>query len=259
MTHLLHRTEQGPGWMFLSSFLLHALIFFLVTQFHSFLPAPIEEPVYYVDVVNLPVAAPQAGSATPGTAPAPAAPVAPPAPKPAMALPVKPADKGTAKSTAPAKPAKPAAQGGKSPSDVEEAARLNERLNRLARDAEAKHEAAALEAIQRKVAAGGRAGMPAGSGTQAGSDYGSYIQSRLRDALTQTIAYQSKRPEAAVRLVIDKNGKLVRSVMERSSRDTLFNDSVLRAIDKAKASFPPPPAGKQFEKLFVFNPEEVSK
>ncbi len=259
MSHTLHRTEQGPGWMFFSSFLLHALVFSLVTFFHSFLPAPIEEPVYYVDVVNLPVAAPQAGSATPGKAPEPAAPVAPPSPKPPMTLPAKPAEKGATKGTAPVKPATQAAPGGKSPAGGDEAAQLNERLKRLERDAEAKHEAAALEALKRKVAAGGRAGMPAGSGTQAGSDYGSYIQSRLRDALTQTIAYQSKRPETAVRLFIDKNGKLLRTVMERSSRDPLFNDAVMRAIEKAKTSFPPPPTGRQFEKLFVFSPEEVSK
>ena len=47
--------------------------------------------------------------------------------------------------------------------------------------------------------------------------------------------------------------------MERSSRDPLFNDAVMRAIEKAKGSFPPPPDGKEFEKLFVFSPDEVTK
>jgi colicin import membrane protein len=259
MTNSLHRTEQGPGWMFLGSLLLHASAFLLITSFHSFLPAPIEEPVYYVDVVNLPVASPQAGSPTPGKAPETVAPVAPPAPKPPMTLPAKQADKAAAKQPAPVKPAAQAAPGGKAPASGDEAAHLNDRLKRLEQNAEAKHEEAALDAIQRRVAAGGRAGMPAGTGTQAGSDYGSYLQSRLRDALAQTIAYQSRRPETAVRLFVDRNGKLVRTVMERSSRDPLFNDAVMRAIEKAKASFPPPPNGKEFEKLFVFSPEEVSK
>jgi len=245
--------------MFLGSFLLHASAFLLITYVHSFLPAPIEEPVYYVDVVNLPVASPQAGSPMPDKAPAPAAPVAPPTPKPPMTVPAKPADKAATKGTTPAKPPTQAAPTGKAAAGGDEAAQLNERLKRLEQNAEARDAAAALDAIQRKVAAGGRSGMPAGTGTQAGSDYGSYIQSRLRDALVQTIAYQSRRPEAAVRLFVDRNGKLVRSVMERSSRDPLFNEAVMRAIEKAKASFPPPPNGKEFEKLFVFSPEEVSK
>lgn len=259
MNHSLHRTEQGPGWMFLGSFLLHASAFLLITYVHSFLPAPIEEPVYYVDVVNLPVASPQAGSPMPGKAPAPAAAAAPPAANPPMTVPAKPADKAATKGPAPVKPAAQAAPGGKTAAGGDEAAHLNERLSKLERAQEARDANAALEAIQRKIASGGRAGMPAGTGTQAGSDYGSYIQSRLRDALVQTIAYQSRRPEAAVRLFIDRKGKLVRTVMERSSRDPLFNDAVMRAIEKAKASFPPPPNDKEFEKLFVFSPEEVSK
>ncbi len=244
--------------MFLGSFLLHASAFLLSTYVHTFLPAPIEEPVYYVDVVNLPVASPRAGSPTPGKAPGAVAPAAPPEQKAPMALPAKQANKAT-KVPAPVKPTTQAAPGGKAPAGGDEAAHLSDRLKRLEQNAEAKHEEAALDAIQRRVAAGGRAGMPTGTGTQAGSDYGSYLQSRLRDALAQTIAYQSRRPETAVRLVVDRNGKLVRTVMERSSRDPLFNDAVMRAIEKAKTSFPPPPNGKEFEKLFVFSPEEVSK
>ncbi|TWJ19500.1 energy transducer TonB [Geobacter argillaceus] len=245
--------------MFLGSFLLHALAFLLSTYVHTFLPAPIEEPVYYVDVVNLPVASPRAGSPTPGKAPETVAPVAPPEQKAPMTLPAKQADKAKTKNPAPAKQPTQAAPGGKAAAGGDEAARLDERMKQMEQRAEAKHEEAALEALQRKHAGGGRAGMPAGTGTQAGSDYGSYLQSRLRDALAQTIAYQSRRPETAVRLVVDRNGKLVRTVMERSSRDPLFNDAVMRAIEKAKASFPPPPNGKEFEKLFVFSPEEVSK
>lgn len=101
--------------------------------------------------------------------------------------------------------------------------------------------------------------MPKGTGHEAGSDYASYIRSRLADAFRSTIAYQSKRPETAIRLFIDKNGKLARIVIERSSKDRLFDDAVVRAVEKAKQTFPPPPNGKTFEKLFVFNPEEVTR
>jgi hypothetical protein len=62
-----------------------------------------------------------------------------------------------------------------------------------------------------------------------------------------------------VHLYIDKKGKLVRYVMERPSADKLFNDSVIRTIEKAKANFPPTPSGGSFDKLFVFSPQEVTK
>lgn len=168
-----------------------------------------------------------------------------------MKLPAKPAAKRSTAST-PAKIAKPAA---------ETAREFEERLARLERETEAKHQAAALEALKRRTAGSGKgeAGMPGGTGREAGSDYASYIQSRLRDAFKTTIAYESKAPEVVVRLAIDRSGHVTKSRIERSSGDTLFEDAVLKAISKAEKAFPPPPGGVEFEQGFVFKPQGVGR
>lgn len=255
MIRKLQRHEPTLGGMLCGSFLLHAGLFVLIGTLHFLPPPAVEAPVYYVDVVNLPVASPQAGVPAVAPAPAPPAPPAPsqsPAPS-SLSLPKQPAA-GTVPTLAVPVQSLPSA------SDVS-AKEFAERMARIEREQEARHEAAALEALRKRLAAGksGAAGVPKGSGSEAGSDYGAYVQSRLRDALAGTIAYQSSRPEAAVRLYIDRKGKLVRFVMEKSSKDKLFDDSVIRAINKAKASFPPPPGGSDFEKLYVFSPEEVGR
>jgi colicin import membrane protein len=246
MIRSLPRHDPKPGWMLLGSLCLHALLVLILGNLHFFAPTLPEAPTYYVDLVTMPVTNPQAGSPTGAAAasmPAPA-----PAPKPSpMTTP------------APATKTAPAAK--KAPADATDtgARALAERLARLEREAEDRRQAEAMAALQKKLAGKAAAGMPKGTGSEAGSDYGSYIQSRLRDALATTIAFQSKRPETSVRLFIDKSGKLTRFVVEKGSRDKVFDDAVLRAIDKAKGTFPPPPTGRDFDKLFVFSPEEVGK
>jgi colicin import membrane protein len=141
----------------------------------------------------------------------------------------------------------------------QEARAFNERMSRIERSVEGKHQAAALESLQRKVATRSRAGAPSGSGATPGYDYAAYIQSRLKDALATTMVYRSRSPEASVQIYIDKRGKLLRYVMIKPSSDKLFNDSVIRTIEKAKADFPPTPTGTDFDKLYVFSPQEVSK
>jgi colicin import membrane protein len=143
----------------------------------------------------------------------------------------------------------------------EAAKEFEERLARLEREAEARHEAAALDALKKRVAGGGKApvGMPGATGKEAGSDYGSYIQSRLRDAFKTTIASQSKNPEVVVRLTIDRSGRISRSRLERSTGDKVFEDAVMRAIAKAEQNFPPPPRGEEFEQGFIFKPQGVGK
>ena len=250
MIRTLQRHEPALGAMLSGSLLLHAL-FFLIAVLFPFLPLSYTEaPVYYVEMVDLPVANPQAGA--PSSAPAAEVPAAPaPVAAPTVKLPVKSA--GKAPTPLPAAPPQSPVKGGGDESAQEFAARM-EKLE------EARHEAAALEALQKRLAPAksGPSGMPKATGKESGSDYGAYIQSRLRDALIATIDYQSRKPEASARLFIDKKGKLIRFVIEKSSKDKLFDDSVIRAINKAKGSFPPPPGGSGFEKLFLFSPEEVS-
>lgn len=256
MTRNARQRDLKPGWMLVTSLALHLVMFFIFTN-AAMLRAPLQEaPLCYVDLTYLPTTEPATGAA-----PAPSSPVAPaPAPLPATPPPAaaKPVMAMPGKTTVVPSPKTPPPAAPQSGSPDQEARDFAERLKRLERSAEAQHQAAALANLQKK-AAGAKAGSPPGSVAATGSDYGAYIQSRLRDALGSTIVYRSSQPEAAVHLYIDKRGKLLRYVMEKPSADKLFNDSVMRAIEKAKVNFPPTPGGNDFDKLFVFSPQEVSK
>uniref|UniRef100_A0A831UED5 Cell envelope integrity protein TolA n=1 Tax=Geobacter metallireducens TaxID=28232 RepID=A0A831UED5_GEOME len=243
--------DTGLGWGFAVSCAVHASLAAFVLLYRFSPPPPPEAPVYYVDVVNLPVASPQAGSPITGGSPLPAAP--PPPPTPAeMALPQKrtPAKATTTKSAPSSRE-----------SDSSQA--FEERMAKLQREIDERRQEAALDALRRKTAGSGRqperAGTPGGTGKEAGSDYASYIQSRLTDAFQATIAHQSKAPEVVIRLTIDAGGRIIRKRIERSSGDRIFEESVHKAIARAEKTFVPPPAGGEFEYGFIFRPQGVGK
>ncbi len=239
------------GVSFLVSAVIHLTVFLLLAWYGSHTPLLKLEQTYYVDLVNLPVAAPQAGSPSQKGTDAHQAPAPPPAVKPAMALPAPP--RPAAKAQAAKQPATP-------DKAVESAAEFAERMARLERAAEARQEEAALARLRDKVKGqgSGRAGMPGASGKEAGSDYLAYIQSRLKDAFQKTIQHSSQNPEMSVRIFIDSDGKLARKKAERSSGDRAFEISVFRAIDAASEKFTPPPARKMFEGVFVFKREGIT-
>ena len=152
--------------------------------------------------MNLPVADPRAGSPTQtGNEDK----IAPPPP----ASPVM---------TSPAAPTK--VMPGKKPSTapVAESAAFQERMAKLEGKVDAQRQAAAFEALRKKVAARGKVGMPRGTGTEAGSDYTAYLHSRLKDAFRETISFQSKNPFVMVRLTIDGDGRIIRTRFEKSTR-----------------------------------------
>lgn len=248
--------DRTARWTFTLSVALHLLTIFIFTNNDLFRSRLHEATPYYVDLVSLPTADPAPGGSA-STAPAPEMPVVPtskPATpqKPSMTLPTK-------QTTAiPAKVTHPPVQNQRE----QEAHEFREKLKRLEHSAEARRQSAALAALQKKVAdkkGAASAGAPTANGSSVGSDYGAYVQSRLKDALSTTIAFQSSKPEASVRIYIDRSGKLIKYDMVRPSPDKLFNNSVIRAIEKAKADFPPVPSGKGFDKLYVFSPQEVQK
>jgi colicin import membrane protein len=251
------RRDLKPGWMFILSLALHLLILFICSNTNLFRAELREATPYYVDIVSLPaidatstapqgqqpLSAPPPAAMTPQKTPA--APMTPAAP--AMTIPGKPVVKQTPPAVSPAVNAD------------QEAREFAERMNRIEYNSEAKHQAKALEFLKKMAADPKKTSGNAGAAKGTGADYGAYIQSRLKDALESTIVYRSQKPEAAVHLYIDKRGKLIKYVMLRPSPDKLFNDSVMRTIEKARKTFPPNPAGTDFDKLFVFSPQEVSK
>lgn len=251
MNYVDSRRDGGFGWSFIVSIAIHLSLAAVILFGHISPPAYTEAPVYYVDVVNLPVAAPRAGQAA-VVAGAPTAPAAPPESSREMTLPRQ--------SPRPAAPRRPVPA--KSAPGAETAKDFEERLAGLRDTVDARHQEAALDALRKKVAntrTAATTGMPGATGTQAGSDYGSYIQSRLKDAFHYTIAYQSKAPVVLIKLTIDGSGHVVGRQIEQSSGDRIFEDSVYKAIARAEKAFPPPPSGRETEIGFVFKPQGVGK
>jgi colicin import membrane protein len=245
--------DTGMGVSFIVSAVIHLTVFLLVLWSGGLIvPLKIQE-TYYVDIVNLPVAAPRAGSPSQKGNEAQQAPAPPKTPAPPMALP-KP---DTSAVTTPSKQQKTATK--VKDSAVDQDREQAERMAKLERKAEARQEEAVLARLREKVKSqgAGRAGMPAGKGKEAGSDYLAYLQSRLKDAFHETISYTSKNPEMTVRIFIDTDGKMSRKKAERSSGDRTFEISVLRAIDTASEKFTPPPGRKVFEGVFVFKREGI--
>jgi len=242
--------DTGLGVSFICSAVIHLAVFLLIIWLGRLVPESTNlQETYYVDVVNLPVAEPRAGSPTQkgnDSEPAPPPPVTPENPM-ALPQPPKPA----------AKNAKTAA---KAKEPTSESSAFAERMTKLERKAEAQHEAASLAQLQKRVKSSdsGRSGMPKGSGKEAGSDYTAYIKSRLEDALENNTNYSSKNPVMEVRLFIDPNGKLTRRKIEQSSGDRAFEISVLGAIERASEKFPPPPSHKMYEGVFIIKPQGIN-
>ncbi len=253
MIQTVLRHDRTARWTFTLSLTLHLLTIVALSNNYFSRYRLQEATPYYVDLVSLPTSdpAPAGGGAAAPSAPLPAAPANTPAAphKPVMALPVKQSHPSPSK--APPAPDQNRRE--------QEAREFSEKMSRLERNADARHQSDALTAIQKKLADKKGAGSAPTNGINVGSDYGAYIQSRLKDALSTTIAFQSKQPEAAVHIFIDRTGKLSKYVMVRPSTDKLFNNSVIRAIERAKEDFPPVPSGKGFDKLYVFSPQEVQK
>lgn len=249
MSRTFSRKPKDYEWWVMAccSLLLHLAVYLFILNFH-FSPHFKEAPVYYVDVLNLPVASPQAGM--PSAVENPPAPPQPATPQPReMTLPSKPLIKAPA-TAVPTIPPKP--------SEATEA-EIEERIARLEGEAEARHQADALKALKDKASGKRAAGMPGGAGTEAGSDYASYIKSRLEDEFKLTIAYQSKNPDVYMKLVISPSGRIIRQQIVKSSKDKVFEDSVFRSIVKAERNFRPPPSGNQFEITVKFSPQGIGK
>jgi colicin import membrane protein len=236
---------SGMGVSFFASTVIHLTVFLLLFWYGGKIKPMKVVETYYVDVVNLPVASPQAGNPTQQGSNS----EAPPPPESQMNLPQPPDKSPKTVSTPKAAPPK------------KEDSSFTDNLAKLKKKAEAREQEAALDRLRNRVAApgSGKAGMPGAKGNEAGSDYTAYIQSRLKDAFRETISYSSKNPEIVIRIFIDADGKLSRKKIERSSPDRAFEISVLRAVDLASEKFTPPPNRRIFEGVFVFKPQGISQ
>jgi colicin import membrane protein len=248
------RKEPRLGSQIFVSLLCHLVIGCIIYTLGSPSDFRPKENAYYVDIVNLPVANPRSGASAPPEREQKAA-------RPAseqMSVPREVAKKTEkAQTKKPETAAKTQKTQKKTEPTEESSEEFNRRLARLQQKADARHQSAALDSIRKK--AQGARGIPGGTGTEAGSDYASYVRSRLRDAFEQTIAYQSGNPEVVVKLRINRQGRVIGYRVEKTSHDRLFEAAVGRAIDQAGENLPPPPGGNDFEGGFIFRPQGVKK
>lgn len=249
MRNALSRKYPGPWGMLACSFLCHLVVFLVIANWHFYPEYHQEEtPVTYVDMVTLPVASPQSGIPAPAAAEskAPAPPAPPPPAAPAMALPTKPAVKT---------PAKPPVKAKTEEQQATEAKAYSEHLAKLEQQAEDRRQAAALKRLREK-GTGAQTGMPGAKGTQAGSDYSSYLQSRLKDALKEVMATQTRAPQVIATITVSADGRIECRV-EKGSGDPLFDDAVQRAVALVGKTLVPPPNRSQYKHVFRFMPEGV--
>lgn len=240
-------TSAGVGASIITSAVIHVAVFLLLVWWGQLFPPQMKiNETYFVDIVNLPVADPRSGNFA--QIPGGAATVPAPAPQLPMAMP-------TPRSTASKIAAKP------SPQDAAETeSAFAERMARIERNSDARHEESVLEKLRSRMKAGSsqKAGVPGATGAEAGSRYADYVKSRLEEALKITSSYTTKNPEVAVRLTIAADGRLLTMKIEQSSGDAAFELAVRRAIDLASTKFTAPPNHSVFENGFVFKPKGIS-
>jgi len=246
--------------MFALSFVSHLGLFSLIlwsmssTQLH-----PAEEQITYVDMITPPVAAPQAVTPAPAEEQIRKPLVAPQSVRlPAKLTPVPPQVAAMPLPVAKPNPPKVIPTGRvkvEKPIPVEDGREFDERLARLQQQSEDKRQTEVLDRLRKgtkKIV-----GMPSENGNQAGSDYSSYIQSRLKDAFREMIASQTRAPQVLVRISIGTDGRIANFRLEKTSGDSVFDQAVSRGVTYAGRSFKPPPGGVPFERVFRFKPEGV--
>ncbi len=256
------RKEAGFGRMLLVSLGIHLAV---VGLFSGLLLPRMQRdlrPVYYVDLVNLPVRDPQAGrpdarppspaasapkAAPPQPAPAPKPQAPPPAPTPAPA-PKPPPPVAAAPKAAPApapKAAPPASRPAEPPRPApppaateQELAQRLEQMRRQREREELRERLAQLAQQDTRQAPASNApvGMPEGRGSEAGVDEKTWIQAFLRAnwALSEYQVGGRLDLVARVQIKYGASGLLADYRILKGSGDVNFDESVKRAILKEK-------------------------
>ena len=239
------------GVSFIISTVIHLAVFLLLLWWGQLFPPTMAvQETYYVDVVNLPVANPRAGSPSQKGNEA-EAPTPPPAPEPPLSMPSPPQPNAKGRAATTGKTEK---------RETQSDAAFAERMAKLENKAASQQQEAALEQLRKKLKAtgSGKAGTPAGKGSEPGSDYTAFVQSRLKDALNQTNDFDNNNAMVYIHLSIGTDGKVIRQKIEQSTGDKRFELAVQRAIEIAEGKLVPPPNHKVFEGKFRFRPKEVS-
>jgi TonB family protein len=274
-------SDAGFGRMVIASLVAHALIVALFSGLFVSSARKDDRPVYYVDLVNLPVERPQAGRPDGGkTKTAKKTEPKPKAAKKVKVAPKKSAEtvKLAAKKTPAVKPKAPvvkktkpkAAPKKKSPpktkpksvekdyqsvlSAVEALRAKKEKSGNKGRIEDLKNKLAALTAQDTRSAGSASEaplGVADGRGDQAGPSFGLWLQSYLTSNWSLS-KYQLSRQdlEAEIHVVYDREGNLIRKKLIRSSGDPVFDRSVEDAVLKSKKLPTAPKRRMEFDIIF---------
>lgn len=243
--------DSGIGLSCIASTVVHLAVFLLLVWWGKLFPVNMKlQETYYVDVVNLPVSAPQAGNPQQKGSDQEAPP--PPQKLPESTMTVPPAPKPGAK-----KPPDKMAKSAEKKVDPNEYA-LAESISKIVEISEAKRQAAAIERARKKVetSGSGRSGMPGANGTEAGSDYLSHILLLLSEVFREP-PHTDSNVFAMIKIKITGKGKVGLVKVLKSSGNTAFDSFAVRSVYEAEKKFPPPPTGS-FEFNFKFRPQGIS-
>jgi outer membrane biosynthesis protein TonB len=268
--------EPGFGRMLLISVLLHLLLPMLYYTPLFSRSAPVKPPVYRVNLVNQPVKNPQAGrpeavvtKSQPKVKPKPAekpkpAPVKPkPVPKPEP--PPKPLPKPKPEPVAKPVP-KPQPQPAVSKAQEQSLQqRLDQMREKAARQQAEQERKARLEALKAAAAVESQslespvrdapAGMPEGQGTEAGVAAAAFVQEYIQQQWSLSKYQISGNPEAELILLFSADGKLRHYRFHKKSGNTIFDDSLSRAISKSRQL--PQALPEEMEFHILFNLKEM--
>ncbi|HEY5674178.1 MAG TPA: energy transducer TonB [Malonomonas sp.] len=298
--------EPGFRRMLVISLLLHLLLPLLYHTPWFPKKAPLKPPVYRVNLVNKPVANPQAGrpeavkeqkpevkpepvpakpvKPEPVPIPVPVKPPEPPKPEPVIPkpepvipkpVPVEPKPEPVKPKPEPVKPkpvpkveTKPKPEPKPAVSKAQENA-LQQRLDQLRADQakkqaeqdrknrlEALRAAAASESTKVKSpVADAPVGMLDGKGDEAGVSAVAFVQEYIRQQWSLSQYQVSGSPEAEAILLYSANGTLIHYRFVKKSGNGIFDDSLVKAINKSKQLNQPLP--EQMEFHIIFNLKEM--
>lgn len=260
--------EPGFGRMLLISVLLHLLV--PVLYYTPLFPRsePVRPPVYRVNLVNRPVKNPQAGrpeavaskpkhKAKPKPAPVKPKPI-PSKPKPAPVKP-KPIPKSTPKPKSKPEPNISKAQENTLQKRLKELRAKQEQRKAEEARKERIEELKALAAAESQAVASpvkdAPVGMPEGTGKEAGVAAALFVQEFIQQQWSLSKYQVSGSPEAEVLLVYSADGELLQYRFEQKSGNTVFDDSLLRAISKSQHL--PQPLPEEMDFHIIFNLKDM--
>jgi len=248
--------DVGLGRMFAISLGLHLifLVFFLGPIFPRF--DTNRRPIYYVDLVHLPVQSPQAGR--------PDAPPPRPLPEPKPITPPKSVAVPEKKASRPSSPSPKAVSPPEEVVAPEPPPRQSydetlSAIDALKRKAEREALKKKMAAIAANAALETPAGMPEGKGPEIGVDQLEYIKAFIRGnwqfSIYQISPAKAATIEAVVYLKYDRAGNLFDYGFIETSDDKFFDESLREAILKSKSL--PHPLGNLLEVTATFNLKDM--